>query len=100
MPLPTIHHPAVGRTPQPNYTHVTVGDLTIAFSYTTPIGFHYPGRGWTVRENVWGPTTGRHLNHLDDGTPDAVLVCRRGAAQGLKRLTAKLKAGKATGVFA
>ena len=71
MPLPTIHHPAVGRTPQPNYTHVTVGDLTIAFSYTTPIGFHYPGRGWTVRENVWGPTTGRHLNHLDHGTPDA-----------------------------
>lgn len=71
MQLPSITHPAVGRTPQPNYTHVTVGDLTIAFSYTTPVGFHYPGRGWTVRENDWGPTTGRHLNHLDDGTPAA-----------------------------
>jgi len=71
MQLPTIHHPAVGRTRQPNYTHFTVGDLTLAFSYTTVVGFHYPGRGWTVRENAWGPTTGRHLNHLDGGTADA-----------------------------
>lgn len=32
-------------------------------------------------------------------TPDAVLVCRRGAAQELKRIIAELKAGKGSGAF-
>lgn len=98
MHLPTITHPTVGRSPQPNYTHVTVGDLTLAFSYTTVVGFHYPGRGWTVRENDWGPTTGKHLNDLDGGTADAKRA-RLDAATflaALDELVARLDAYPAT----
>jgi len=45
---------------------VTVGSLTIYFSYKTPIAFCTGGRRY-VRENEWGPTTGKHLNWIDDG---------------------------------
>ena len=71
-----IDHP----TSKANFSIVTVGDFEIAFSYRTPIGFYAPesglmdntgtrkeweGRnGWVIRENDWGPTTGRHLNEL------------------------------------
>lgn len=51
-----------------NFANVTVGKLTIAFSYNTVIGFH-AGHGWVVRQNSWGPTTGKHLNALDGGKP-------------------------------
>lgn len=37
------------------------------FSYATPVAFHVPGQGMTVRQNVWGPTTGKHLNRIDGG---------------------------------
>lgn len=40
--------------------------LTLWFSYNTIIGFQLNGRR-VVRENLWGPTTGRHLNWIDDG---------------------------------
>lgn len=46
-----------------NYSTVTLGKLTVAFSYRTVIGFHN-GRGWKVSENLWGPTTGKHINAL------------------------------------
>jgi len=35
------------------------------FSYRTPVGFLAPGTGYVVRENAWGPTTGKHLNYLN-----------------------------------
>lgn len=41
---------------------VYVGDLTLLFSYETLVGFAIPGVGRVKRENVWGPTTGKHLN--------------------------------------
>ena len=44
-----------------------VGDITIYFSYQTPIAFRAPGRGLVVRQNDWGPTTGKHLNWIDGG---------------------------------
>jgi hypothetical protein len=46
---------------RPNLTEVTIGDVTVSFSYRTPIAFHVAGVGCTARENVWGPTTGKHL---------------------------------------
>ena len=65
--LPTIEHP----TDQPNFTLVHLGevggDITLAFSYTTVVGFHVLGAGWTVHENIWTTTTNRHLNYLDQG---------------------------------
>jgi hypothetical protein len=46
---------------------VTIEDVTVWFSYRTPVAFMAPGWGRVVRENEWGPTTGRHLNYIDDG---------------------------------
>lgn len=41
--------------------------LTIWFSYRTPVAFAAPGHVRRVRQNVWGPTTGKHLNAIDGG---------------------------------
>ena len=73
MQLPTISHP----TDLPNFTVVTIGERTYWFSYTTCVGFldYSTGRGIVVRENVWGPTTGKHLNEIDGG--DARAKARR-----------------------
>jgi hypothetical protein len=46
---------------------VDFGPLTVWFSYTTPVAFQVEGRARVVRENSWGPTTGKHLNAIDDG---------------------------------
>jgi hypothetical protein len=37
------------------------------FSYKTLVAVRAPGHGLIVRENVWGPTTGKHLNWIDGG---------------------------------
>lgn len=49
---------------RPNFTRVEVGPVTIWFSYETAIAFSYDGTE-TVRENDWGPTTGKHLNSVN-----------------------------------
>lgn len=59
----TIDHP----TDRPNFSCVTVGDLSIWFSYKTPIAFQYGYGKITVRRNEWGPTTGKHLTYVDNG---------------------------------
>lgn len=41
---------------------VYVGDLTLLFSYERLVGFAVPGVGRVRSENVWGSTTGKHLN--------------------------------------
>lgn len=45
---------------------VHVGPLVVWFSYQTPVAYSLNGKR-TVRENVWGPTTGKHLNAIDGG---------------------------------
>ena len=50
----------------PNETTVHLPGLTIWFSYETPIAFR-SSEGEFVRENDWGPTTGKHLNRIDGG---------------------------------
>lgn len=55
--IPSIDHP----TGRPNYTVVTVGAVTIHYSYRTPVVFRAPSAGMVARNNVWGPTTGRHI---------------------------------------
>ncbi len=42
-------------------TGVDVGDITYFYSYQTCIAFRASGYGFVVRENDWGPTTGRHM---------------------------------------
>lgn len=49
-----------------NCMRVQLGSFSVWFSYYTPVAF-YAGSGRIVRENDWGPTTGRHLNMIDNG---------------------------------
>ena len=56
----------------PNFTMVDIGRVRIWFSYSTPIAFNDgTGTGTAVRDNVWGPTTGKHLNRVDGGDAQA-----------------------------
>lgn len=59
----------IGHTP--NYATVEVGPVTLHFSYQTVIAFSTGETPLTVRENDWGPTTGKHLNRVDGGSADA-----------------------------
>lgn len=40
------------------------------FSYRTLVAVRVPGHT-IIRENVWGPTTGKHLNAIDGGSATA-----------------------------
>jgi hypothetical protein len=55
----------VGKSARPNFTEVRIGRVRLWFSYETPIALYTPDLGTVVRENEWGPTTGKHLNHID-----------------------------------
>jgi hypothetical protein len=59
---------SIGHTP--NYGTVTIGSLSLTFSYETVIAFDSP-YAYGVSENAWGPTTGKHLNRVDGGTKEA-----------------------------
>jgi len=48
-----------------NAKEVRLGPLTLYFSYKTIVGFHHNSTGIVCRENVWGPTTGKHLNCIE-----------------------------------
>lgn len=51
----------------PNFCRVFTGNIVIWFSYQTPVAFRFPGGRLVVRRNDWGPTTGKHLNAIDNG---------------------------------
>tara|TARA_R110000824_G_C14876886_1_gene642920 strand:+ start:212 stop:604 length:393 start_codon:yes stop_codon:yes gene_type:complete len=65
MGIPEIEHI------KPNFTKLIFGGITIWFSYTTPVAFQVLGGSERnrrcVRVNDWGPTTGKHLNEIDNG---------------------------------
>jgi hypothetical protein len=47
---------------------VTIGPLSVYFSYQTIVAFRHPTSHMLyVRENNWGPTTGKHINAIDGG---------------------------------
>lgn len=46
---------------------VSVGPLDIYFSYKTPVAYRVNG-SLCVRQNDWGPTTGKHLTWIDGGS--------------------------------
>ena len=48
---------------------VSVGNLTLHFSYETVIAFNSPFSGFVISENVWSTTTGRHLNEISPMKP-------------------------------
>jgi hypothetical protein len=45
--------------------------FTYFYSYNTLVAFEHTLSGLVVRENVWGVTTGKHLNAIDGGSVDA-----------------------------
>ena len=62
-------------TPGANQHRVSIGNLEIAFSYDTPIGVRMDSESaWTMRENTFGTTTGRHMSALDGGSTEAKAV--------------------------
>ncbi len=58
----SIDHP----TDKVNFAIVTVCGIDLAFSYRTIIGIRVDWKGWVLRVNDWGPTTGKHLNYLNE----------------------------------
>lgn len=55
---------------RPNFHRLETPQSTVWFSYRTPIAFVWMGER-CVRENEWGPTTGKHLNAIDGGSKEA-----------------------------
>ena len=47
------------------------GTASVWFSYETPVAFRTDRTGLVVRQNKWGPTTGKHLNAIDGGDEEA-----------------------------
>ena len=43
------------------------GSVTVWYSYSTPVAFRVDGHNRVVRQNDWGPTTGKHLKWIDGG---------------------------------
>lgn len=70
--MPTIS--SYGQYSSDNYgahtLRVEIGDVTLYFSYKTLVAFRAPGKGLVVSENVWGPTTGKHLNWIGGSKKD------------------------------
>ena len=68
--LPSISN--YGQYSSDNYgahtLRVNVGPFTLYYSYTTLVAFRAPNTGSVVRSNDWGPTTGKHLNWIDQGS--------------------------------
>lgn len=51
----------IGSTP--NYATVNIGSLSLHFSYETLIALDTPDARY-ISENIWGPTTGKHINRI------------------------------------
>lgn len=49
------------------------GGVVFYYSYETIVAIEWGGFNSAVSENVWGPTTGRHINWLDNGNKNARL---------------------------
>lgn len=67
--LPTWENYCDNTTPG-NALLFDLGGILVWFSYKTPVAFS-AGCGRVVRENDWGPTTGKHLNAIDGGDKKA-----------------------------
>ena len=67
--MTTIRKSNYGNYSSDNYgSHaqkIDVGTLTLWFSYDTVVAFRTPKAVFFICENVWGTTTGKHLNWID-----------------------------------
>jgi hypothetical protein len=46
-------------------TEIAIGNITVYFSYNTIVAFETPEHGLICCENIWGSTTGNHLNSIE-----------------------------------
>jgi len=73
--LPTITN--YGRYPSDNYgAHtrtVSLAQIDLYYSYNTIVAYCDKKDGLTVSVNIWGATTGKHLNWIDGGNKKARL---------------------------
>lgn len=44
-----------------NKTELEIGDLTILFSYKTPVAYHQAGIGYAKTNKFWSRTTSKHI---------------------------------------
>lgn len=44
---------------------VDVGNLTIFFSYKTVVAINHPSCGLLCSKNIWGKTSGKHINFIE-----------------------------------
>jgi len=51
-----------------NFSALQIGDVEVHFSYQTPIGLVTPFISY-VAENIWGSTTGGHINFIKRSYP-------------------------------
>lgn len=71
----------------PNRTEVRIGDLTVFFSYSTPVAAYVPALGWVRTAEKFSVTTSRHINQWLDGVPALTLPAAQfKAAIGLDSL--------------
>jgi hypothetical protein len=49
----------------PNFHAVTVGTMSVWFSYETPVAFQIEGHPVLATENEYSASTGKHLNLVD-----------------------------------
>lgn len=77
-----------GTSPTANV--VTLGSTSFVFSYETVVAYRTPDTsGWVVSENVWGITTGKHMNQ-ETGTTKADRVPRAEFLVGLEDIFSTL----------
>ena len=50
-----------------NAQRIDAGDVSVWYSYRTPVAVQVGDGPILVRKNEWGPTTGKHLNAIDGG---------------------------------
>lgn len=48
-----------------NLNTIEIGDLTLYYSYRTLVAYETPEGKLVISQNVWGVTTGKHLNIID-----------------------------------
>ena len=65
--LPSLERYAKGDATAVWLEHANGNTLKLFYSYKTCVGFALNNGQRVVRENEWGPTTGRHLNAIDGG---------------------------------
>ena len=57
-----------------NFSCLETNDMTVYFSYETPIAVIKPGCFPLVSENNWKQTTGKHINYVKTHTHDCQQV--------------------------